>query len=58
MLMPSIFEERAASLRRLPPHAGQARKVAARSTNARMCGCSESMSLDSIDFWILGMSPS
>ena len=58
MLMPLIFDDRAPSLSRVPPHSGQAVNVAARSTNARMCGWSESMSLDSIDFWILGISPS
>ena len=58
MLIPLIFDDRAASLSRVPPHSGQVVKVTARSTKARMCGCSESTSLDSIDFWILGISPS
>ena len=58
MLRPSIFDERAASLSRVPPQSGQALKVTARSTNARMCGWSESTSFDSIDFWIRGTSPS
>ena len=58
MLMPLIFDDRAASLSRVPPQSGQAVKVTARSTKARMCGCSASTSLDSIDFWILGISPS
>ena len=58
MLMPLIFDDRAPSLSRVPPQSGQAVNVAARSTNARMCGWSESMSFDSIDFWILGISPS
>ena len=58
MLMPSIFDDRAASLSRVPPHSGQAVNVTARSTKARMCGCSVSMSLDSIDFWIFGIRPS
>ena len=58
MLMPLIREERAASLSRVPPHSGQAVKVTARSTNARMCGCIVSLSLDSIDLWIRGISPS
>ena len=58
MLIPLIFEDRAASLSRVPPHSGQVVKVTARSTNARMCGCSASTSLDSIDFWIFGISPS
>ena len=58
MLIPSIFDDRAASLSRVPPHSGQAVKVTARSTNARMCGCIASLSLESIDFWIRGISPS
>ena len=58
MLIPLIFDDRAASLSRVPPQSGQAVKVTARSTNARMCGCSASTSLDRNDFWILGISPS
>ena len=58
MLMPLIFDDRAASLSRVPPHSGQVVKVTARSTNARMCGCIASTSLDSIDFWIFGIRPS
>ena len=58
MLIPLIFEDRAASLSRVPPHSGQAVKVTARSTNARTCGCIASLSLDSIDLWIRGISPS
>ena len=58
MLMPSIFDDRASSLSRVPPHSGQIVKVTARSTKARMCGCIASTSLDSIDFWIFGISPS
>ncbi len=58
MLIPAIFEDRAASLSRVPPQSGQAVKVMARSTNARMWGCSASRSLDSMDFWILGIRPS
>ena len=58
MLIPSIFDDRAASLSRVPPQSGQELNVTARSTNARMCGCSASTSLDSIDFWIFGTSPS
>ena len=58
MLIPSIFEDRAASLSRVPPHSGQVVNVTARSTNARMCGCIASVSLDSIDFWIRGIRPS
>jgi hypothetical protein len=53
-----IFDDRAASLSRVPPHSGQVVNVTARSTNARMCGCIASTSLDSIDFWIFGISPS
>ena len=58
MLIPSIFDDRAASLSRVPSQSGQAVKVTARSTNARMCGCSASTSLDRNDFWIFGISPS
>ena len=58
MLIFLIFDARAASLRRLPSHSGQVVKVMARSTKARTCGCSASTSLDSIDFWIRGISPS
>ena len=58
MLIPSIFDDRAASLSRVPPQSGQAVNVTARSTNARMCGCSASTSLDRNDFWICGISPS
>ena len=58
MLIPLIFDDRAASLSRVPPHSGQVVKVTARSTNARMCGCIASLSLDSIDFWIRGIRPS
>ena len=32
--------------------------MTARSTKRRTCGCIASGSLDSIDFWILGMMPS
>ena len=58
MFLPLIFDERAASLSRVPPHSGQVEKVTARSTKARTCGCSESTSLDNIDFWIFGINPS
>ena len=58
MLMPWIREERAPSLSRVPPQSGQAVKVAARSTNARMWGWSASGSLDRNDFWSLGTRPS
>ena len=58
MLMPLIREERAPSASRVPPQSGQAVKVTARSTKARMCGCSASRSLDRNDFCSLGISPS
>ena len=58
MLTPLIFDDRAPALSRVPPQSGQAVNVTARSTNARMCGWSASGSLDSIDFWIFGTSPS
>ena len=58
MLTPAIFDDRAASLRRVPPHSGQRVKVTARPTNARMCGCSASTSLDRNVFWIRGTRPS
>lgn len=58
MLMPAIFDDLAPSLSRVPSQAGQVVKVTARSTKARMCGWSESLSLDRKDFWILGISPS
>ena len=57
MLTPSILEDRAASLSRLPPQSGQSVNVTTRSTNARMCGCIASTSLDRNDFWICGISP-
>src|SRR5699024_9856035 len=58
METPSIREVRACSARRVPSHSGQTMRVTARSTKARMCGCIESRSLLSIDFWILGIRPS
>ncbi|MNH46151.1 hypothetical protein D3C79_1088150 [compost metagenome] len=58
MLTPSIFELRACSASRVPPHSGQAVKVTARSTKARMCGCMASTSLARNDFCILGIRPS
>ena len=58
MLIPLIFDERAASVSRVPSHSGQVVKVTARSTKARMCGCIASTSLDRNDFWICGISPS
>ncbi len=58
MLIPSIFDDRAASLSRVPPQSGQVVNVTTRSTKARMCGCIASTSFDSIDFWIFGITPS
>ena len=58
MLIPLIFDDRAASLSRVPSHSGQVVKVTARSTKARMCGCIASTSLDRNDFWIFGIRPS
>ena len=58
MLIPLILDDRAASLRRVPPQSGQAVKVTARSTNARMCGRSDATSLDRNDWWIRGTNPS
>ena len=58
MLILLIFDDRAASLSRVPLHSGQVLNVTARSTNARMCGCIASTSLDRNDFWIRGTRPS
>jgi len=57
MLTPSIFDERAASLSRVPSQSGHVVNTTARSTKARMCGCIASTSLDSIERWIDGISP-
>ncbi len=57
MFRPSIREDRAASLSRVPSQSGQVVKVTARSTKARMCGCIASTSLARYDFVMLGMSP-
>ena len=57
MLRPAIFEERASALSRVPSQSGHVVNVMARSTNARMCGCMASTSLESIDFWICGIRP-
>ena len=57
MLIFLIFEDRAASLSRVPSHSGQVVNVTARSTKARMCGCIASGSLDRNDFCIDGISP-
>ncbi len=58
MFRPWIFEDSASCVSRVPPHSGQVWNVTARSTKRRTCGCIASGSLDSIDFWILGMIPS
>ncbi len=58
MLLPLTFDDRARALSRVPSQSGHTVNVMARSTNARMCGCMASTSLDSIDFWILGIRPS
>ena len=58
MLTLLIFDDRAASPSRVPPQSGHVLNVTARSTNARMCGCSESTSFDRNDFWIRGIRPS
>ena len=57
MLVPLIFDDRASSDSRVPSQSGHVVNVTARSTKARMCGCIASTSLDSIDFWIVGMRP-
>ena len=57
MLSLLIFDDRAASLSREPSQSGQVVNVTTRSTNARMCGCIASTSLDRNDFWICGISP-
>jgi hypothetical protein len=57
MLTFLIFDERAASLSRVPSHSGQVVKVIALSTKARMCGCIASRSLERNDFWICGIRP-
>ena len=57
MLSLPIFDDRAASLSREPSQSGQVVNVTTRSTNARMCGCIASTSLDRNDFWICGISP-
>jgi hypothetical protein len=58
MVFPSIFEDRASLLSRVPLQSGQVVNVTTRSTKARTCGCRESTSLDSIAFWIFGITPS
>jgi len=58
MVIVPIFDERAASLSRVPLQSGQGVKVTARSTNARMLVFIASTSLDKNDFWMRGISPS
>ena len=58
MLMPSILEDRAATLSRVPSQSGHVVKVTARSTKALMWGCIASRSLDRNDFWMRGINPS
>ncbi len=58
MFFPSIRDERASLVSRVPSHSGQVSKVIARSTKARTWGCIASTSLASIDFWIFGITPS
>ena len=58
MLIPLTFEERAASFSRVPPQSGHVVNVTARSTNARICGCIASTSLERSDDWIRGTNPS
>jgi hypothetical protein len=58
MFLPLIFDARASRVSRVPPHSGQVVNVTARSTKRRTCGCSASTSLESIDFWTFGITPS
>ena len=58
MFLPLIFEDRASLLSRVPSQSGQVVKVTARSTKRRTCGCIDSTSLVSIDFWTLVSTPS
>ena len=58
MFDPATREASASWVSRVPPQSGQAVKVTARSTKARMCGCSAATSLDRKDFCIRGISPS
>ncbi len=57
MLTPSIFDDLAASLSRVPSQSGHVVNTTARSTKARTCGCIASTSLDRNDLWICGISP-
>ena len=58
MFFPPIREDRASWVSRVPSQSGHVVNVAARSTNARTCGCSESMSRASIERCILVTTPS
>ena len=58
MFLPRIFDDSASRLSRVPSQSGHVWKVIARSTKRRTCGCIDSTSLESIDFWILGITPS
>ena len=58
MLTPLILDDRAAAVRRVPSHSGHVVNVTARSTNAPDVGLHRLASLDRIDFWIFGISPS
>ena len=57
MLIPSIFDDRAPSLSRVPPHSGHVVKTTARSTKARTCGCNASTSFDRNDLSMVGIRP-
>ena len=57
MFLPSIFDDLASGVSRVPSHSGQVWNVITRSTKRRTCGCSASTSLESIDFWTFGMTP-
>ncbi len=58
MFLSFTFDDSASRVSRVPSHSGHVANVIARSTNRRTCGCIASTSLDSIDFWIFGISPS
>ncbi len=58
MFWPLILDDNAAFVSRVPSQSGQVWNAIARSTNRRTWGCIASTSLESIDFWILGSTPS
>jgi hypothetical protein len=58
MFLPWIFDERACSDSLVPWQSGQVVNVTALSTNRRTCGCIDSTSLESIDFWTFTRTPS